>query len=83
MAYDITSKLHKNFVENVRARRAELKLTLEAAGGRMGVSYGSYAQIENGRRMPSLDTVERVATALNANPLELLTSHAFAHVQAS
>ena len=78
MGYDIESELHRVFVENVRARRAELGLTQEQAAQNMGISQPSWAQIEHGRTKPNLAVVERVAAVLRTTPSQLLMANAFA-----
>jgi transcriptional regulator with XRE-family HTH domain len=78
MSYDIKSRLHRTFIDNVRARRLELGLTQTDVANRMKIAQSSYAQIESGRRTPTLEMIERVAKALKSEPLELLSTHALA-----
>ena len=73
MAYDIKSRLHRYFIENVRARRVELGLTQAEVAAKMGISQSSYAEIESGRRTPTLEAVERVAKVMKSDPIELLS----------
>lgn len=49
-------------------------MTLEALSHEVGLAYTYVGQIERGTRNPTLEVVERVAKALGASPLELLTS---------
>lgn len=74
MAYDIASRLHRTFINNMRARRIELELTQSEAAAKMKIAQSSYAQIESGRRTPTLEMIERVAKALKCDPLELLSA---------
>lgn len=64
MGYEITSELHKAFLSQLRTHRQELGLTMTEVADRLGIAYGSYAQIEHGRRTPTLEVVERVIGAL-------------------
>jgi len=70
MAKDCT--LHRMFCQNVVRRRKELGLTQTQVAERMGVSSPGYNQIERGISCPSLDVVERVATALETTGCALL-----------
>lgn len=72
MPLEITSPLHRAFLQNVRLRREGLGLTQRDVAQKMGVSQPSYAKLENGRYMPSLEILEKVADALNVNPIQLL-----------
>lgn len=72
VAYQIDSRLHRTFLEKVKARRACLELTQAQVAEKMGVSQSAYAQIESGRNTPTLEIVERVAKALRVTPLQLL-----------
>jgi DNA-binding XRE family transcriptional regulator len=69
---DHRCSLHKVFCDRVRARREKLKLTQAAIADKLGVVSTSYAAIEQGRASPSLDTITRVAEALDCRPLDLL-----------
>jgi HTH-type transcriptional regulator/antitoxin HipB len=73
MAYDIKVRLHRHFIENVRARRLELGLTQTEVAAKMGISQSSYAEIESGRRTPTLEAVEKVAKAMKVDAIELLS----------
>ena len=65
-------ELHTTFCENVKRRRKALGLTQVEIADRLGVSQPSYAQVESGRREPSLGLIQRVAAALEIEPAELL-----------
>lgn len=65
-------KLRGVVARNVRAKREEAGLSQEelAHAARMHTTYLS--GIENGRRNPTLDVIERLARALAVEPAELL-----------
>lgn len=73
MSYEIKSPLHRAFITNVRDRRTTLGWTMQEAAKKLKIAYGSYAQIEHGRRTPTIEVVERVARILKIDPIELLT----------
>jgi transcriptional regulator with XRE-family HTH domain len=60
----------------MRNRLKELRkakgLTLEALAQRVGSSNQHVSHLENGKRRLSVDWMERLATALECHPLELL-----------
>lgn len=68
MAKDIYGIL----AERVRQERARAGLTLEALAEKAGVSDTFVAHIETGLRKPSLETVHRLARALDVSLAELL-----------
>lgn len=72
-----STALHKAFCENVRARRDQLGLTQKDVAERLGVSQPTYAALEAGKSVPSIDIVDRVARALGLSPALLLTEQAF------
>ncbi len=72
--YDVDSPLHRAFIENVKARRLELDLTQEQVAKKLKIAQSSYAEIEGGRRTPTLESVEKVAKALKIEPLALLAA---------
>lgn len=51
----------------VRQRRQELRLTLRALGGVVGLSHVSLYVIESGRNLPSLQTALRLSVALGVD----------------
>lgn len=77
MAKDST--LHRVFCQNVIRRRKELGLTQADMADRLGVSRPAYTQMETGRNCPSLDVVERVATALGSTGCDLLQTQVAVH----
>ncbi|HCQ53213.1 MAG TPA: XRE family transcriptional regulator [Brevundimonas diminuta] len=60
------------FGKNVRRVRVEQDVTLEALAHDVGLSYSYVGEIERGRRNPTLAVVERIASALRVDPLDLL-----------
>ena len=56
----------------MRRVRLERGMTIEALADEVGLAYTYVGQIERGRRNPTLDVVERMATVLKIEPLELL-----------
>lgn len=60
------------FGRNVRERRQAKGITLEAFAHDVGLSYSYIGELERGRRNPTLKVVERIATALEVDPLKLL-----------
>jgi transcriptional regulator with XRE-family HTH domain len=66
--------LQDNFRQNVRKRRQELRLTQQQVAERLGVTGAYISEVEAGKRTPSLETVERLATALDCPALNLLTT---------
>lgn len=53
-------------------------LTLEALAHDVGLAYSYVGELERGRRNPTLKVVERIASALGRDPIDLLTKDAFA-----
>jgi len=64
--------IHKLFCDRVRARREKLNLTQAEVAGKLGLHVSSFYAIEQGRSSPSLDTISRVAAALDCKPIDLL-----------
>lgn len=60
------------FANNVRARRRALKLTQEAAAGRVLMDMSYWSRIERGLVDPGTRMVTRIATALETTPAVLL-----------
>jgi transcriptional regulator with XRE-family HTH domain len=65
--------LATTFGHNVRARRRARGITLEAFADEVGLSYSYVGELERGRRNPTLRVVERIAAALGAEPIKLLS----------
>ncbi len=66
-------RMAETFGANVRRVRTNQGITLEALAHDVGLAYSYVGGIERGCKNPSLDVVERIAAALNVEPLELLT----------
>jgi len=58
--------------ERIRALRTARKLTQEQLAYRAGVSVGTIARIERGATRPTLETLERLARALDVSVADLL-----------
>jgi len=61
------------FGQHVRQRRKAKGITLEAFAHDVGLSYSYVGELERGRRNPTLKIVERIASALETDPLALLS----------
>ncbi len=70
--HDSANLVIVSFGGTVRRRRKALGLSLEKLAERADLSPNYLGTIENGRRDPSLSTVEKIADALGAAPGELL-----------
>ncbi len=66
-------RLAQVFGANVRRLRQERGMSIEALADEVGLAYTYVGQIERGSRNPTLDVVERFATALGADALDLLS----------
>lgn len=64
--------LAQTFGHNVRRRRQDLQVTLEALADQVGLSYSYLGEIERGRRNPTLAVVERLADALKMDARDLI-----------
>lgn len=69
---DHRCEIHRVFCSRVRARREKLELTQLDVAKKMGLVVNSFSAIEQGRSSPSLDTISRVAEALDCKPIDLL-----------
>ena len=67
-------RLSQMFGSNVRLRRKERGMSQEALADEVGLAVTYLGQLERGQRNPTLDVVERIATALEIEPLKLLRS---------
>ena len=61
-------KIQTVFSENLRKYRKMAKLTQEKLAEMCETDHRYIGQIETGNRCPSLDFVEKIATALNVSP---------------
>lgn len=69
-------RLAQVFGINVRRVRQQRGLSIEALADEVGLAYTYVGQIERGSRNPTLDVVERFASALGVDVLSLLTTQA-------
>lgn len=60
------------FGRNVRRRRLDKGITLEALAHDVGLSYSYVGELERGRRNPTLKVIEQIARALEVDALVLL-----------
>lgn len=60
--------------QRVRRRRLQRGYTLAGMSARTGLSKGYLSRIENGRKLPPLDTLQRLARALGTDLAILLSS---------
>jgi transcriptional regulator with XRE-family HTH domain len=67
-------QLRKVFGLNVRRLRKRRGLSIEALADQIDVAYTYVGQLERGQRNPTLAMVEKFAGALDASPIDLLTS---------
>jgi transcriptional regulator with XRE-family HTH domain len=70
---DRAAKLQRQFGSTVRTERVARQLTQQDLAFNAGLSLTYIGEIERGQRMVSLDTLQRVATALELSPAQLLT----------
>ena len=64
-------RLAEIFGANVRRVRLKRGMTLEALATEVGLAYSYVGGIERGQRNPSLGVVERIAKALESDPITL------------
>ena len=64
---------NKNIGQNIKRIRKEKKLSMDTLAKKLGLSNrSSIAHIENGSRSLRLDTVEKIAKALEVSPFEIM-----------
>lgn len=56
---------------NLRTIRARAKVSQKELANRVGVSYPRISEIENGKGNPTIETLEKIAIALNVNISDL------------
>lgn len=66
-------KLQRDFGQRVRRRRLQLVLSQETLAELAGIHRTSVGPLESGDRDPRLDTILRVADALDIDPGDLVT----------
>lgn len=62
--------------ECIRTARQTAGLTQKELGQRLGISYQTVAQWENGLRNPKFSTLQKISTALDVNVLTLIPEKA-------
>ncbi|RUV26217.1 MULTISPECIES: helix-turn-helix transcriptional regulator [unclassified Mesorhizobium] len=65
-------RLAEIFGANVRRVRLKRGMTLESLATEVGLAYSYMGGIERGQKNPSLDVAERIAKALECDPVSLL-----------
>jgi transcriptional regulator with XRE-family HTH domain len=68
----IMVNINKALGNNIRALRKKKELTQEELAYKAELDYSYINQIENGKRNPSMDAVERIAKALGTKVQNLL-----------
>jgi transcriptional regulator with XRE-family HTH domain len=69
---DLSESVAKAFGEKLLAARQKAQLTQEALGYLSSVHRTEISQLELGNHIPRLDTVIKIAGALNIEPCELI-----------
>jgi transcriptional regulator with XRE-family HTH domain len=67
-----TVEVTRQVGRRIRRRRRFIDMTQEELAFRSEVHRTQFSLIENGRRMPRLDTLIRIGTALDLSPCQLL-----------
>jgi transcriptional regulator with XRE-family HTH domain len=70
---DRAAKLQRQFGATLRAERTARNLTQQQLAFEAELSLTYIGEIERGQRMVSIDTLRRLATALNMTAAEMLT----------
>lgn len=68
--------------ENIRVRRKELRLTQQELADAAGVAQANISQFEKGHSAPSIDTLAKIAEALQVSPDILLRPGIFSAITA-
>lgn len=72
---------NKNIGKNIKRIRKEKKLSMDTLAKKLGLSNrSSIAHIENGSRSLRLDTIEKIANALEVSPFEIIGATYFDNV---
>ncbi len=61
-----------NIGDNIRKVRKQKNMTLQQLAYILGCSQQNISQYENGKRVPKIDTLKKIATALDVNVNDLL-----------
>lgn len=70
---DRAAKLQRQFGNTLRAERTARRLTQQQLAFEASLSLTYVGEIERGQRMVSLDTLQRLASALKMTAAELLS----------
>ena len=62
-----------NIGENIRQARQKAGLTQKELGEKLGVSQAAVGQFENDKSTPKIETLQKIATALNIKLSELVS----------
>lgn len=62
-----------NIGEQIKKYRKEAGLSQKELGERLGVSQQHIAQYESGKRIPKIETIIKIATALDISPFEVIS----------
>lgn len=69
--------LSRRFAENLAELRGQVGLSQEATARRAGLHRTQINMLEHAQRLPRLDTIVKVAGAVEADPCELLVGMAW------
>lgn len=73
MKYKNLLKAQKRFfMMHLKNHRIELELNQQELAKITGLSQATIAQLESGRKMPSIETMIKLASAFNIRPSEFL-----------
>lgn len=67
--------LRQIFRKNVKYYRKQFKLSQEKLAELAGLSTNYIGDIERTNRKVTIDTIEKISTALNVSPADLLSVH--------
>lgn len=59
--------------KRIKAARKHANLTQKQLADKLGLATGTIQQYELGKREPSLDTIEQIASVLHISPFEIVT----------
>lgn len=65
-------KIQKQLGEKIKKFRLEKDLTQEKLADLVKMDFTTINKIENGKRNPSIKTIEKIARALRVSPKDLL-----------